>query len=45
MVGITAGDTVRVKVLFEDIDRSAPLFVTSTDESIVSVAAPASSTD
>jgi hypothetical protein len=42
MVGITAGDTVRIKVLWEDIDSAAPLAVTSSDTSIVSVEDPAS---
>ena len=37
MVGIAEGDTVRVKVLHEDIDAGAPLFVTSTDTGVVSV--------
>ena len=41
MVGITEGDTVRVKVLREDIDATAPLFATSTDTQVVRVIAPA----
>ncbi len=41
MVGITEGDTVRVKVLREDIDATAPLFATSTDTQVVRVVAPA----
>jgi len=41
MVGITTDDTVRIKVLREDLDASAPLFITSTDTSIVDVQAPA----
>jgi len=41
MAGIASGDTVRIKVLREDIDAGAPLFITSTDTSIVDVQAPA----
>jgi len=41
MVGITEGDTVRVKVAREDIDDTAPLFATSTDTQVVRVIAPA----
>jgi len=41
MVGITAGDTVRLKVRREDIDGTAKLFVTSTDDSVLSIVAPA----
>ncbi len=41
MVGITTGDTVRIKVLREDIDDTAPLFVSSTDTAILTVQAPA----
>ena len=41
MVGITEGDTVRVKVVREDIDDTAPLFATSTDTQVVRVIAPA----
>jgi len=37
MATMTEGDTVRVKVLREDIDDSAPLFVTSSDIGVVSV--------
>jgi hypothetical protein len=40
MVGITQGDTVRVKVLREDIEDGAPLFVTSTAPNIASVEDP-----
>jgi hypothetical protein len=40
MVGITEGDTVRIKVLREDIEDLAPLFVTSTDTAVVTVVAP-----
>jgi len=42
MVGITQGDTVRVKVLREDIDAGAPLTVTSTDPKIASIEDPPS---
>lgn len=41
MVGITEGDTVRVKVLREEIDATAPLFVTSTDNACIRIVAPA----
>lgn len=41
MVGITEGDTVRVKLLREDIDATAPLFATSTDTQCAEVMAPA----
>ena len=41
MVGITEGDTVRVKLLREDIDASAPLFATSSDTTVVDVISPA----
>jgi len=44
MVGITVGDTVRIKVLREDIENSAKLFVSSTDTSVAEVTAPASGT-
>jgi len=40
MVGITEGDTVRVKVLREDLDAAAPLAVTSTAPTICSVEDP-----
>ena len=40
MVGITQGDTVRIKVLREDIDAGAPLAVTSTAPNIASVEDP-----
>ncbi len=40
MVGITAGDTVHIKVRREDIDGTAKLFVTSSDTSVVTVTAP-----
>src|SRR4029453_14107754 len=39
MVTMTEGDTVRIKVVREDIDGTAPLFVTSSDTSIVTVSA------
>lgn len=41
MVGITEGDTVRIRLLREDIDAGAPLFITSTDTGVVRVIAPA----
>lgn len=40
MVGITEGDTVKVKVLREDIDSTAPLFATSTDPACADVVDP-----
>jgi hypothetical protein len=40
MVGITAGDTVRIQVRREDIDGQAKLFVTSSDPNIVAVVSP-----
>ena len=40
LVGITVGDTVRLKVVREDIDDAVPLFVTNTGAQI-RVAAPA----
>ena len=40
MVGITEGDTVRVKVTREDLDDGAPLFVTSTNPKVAAVAGP-----
>lgn len=40
MIGITEGDTVRVKLLREDIDDTAPLFATSTNTGIVEVVDP-----
>jgi hypothetical protein len=40
MVGITEGDTVRIKVLREDLDASAPLAVTSTAPNIASIEDP-----
>ncbi len=40
MVAVAAGDTIQVKVLREDIDAAAPLFVTSTDPSLAAVASP-----
>jgi hypothetical protein len=43
MVGITVGDTVRVKVVPEDIDAGAQLFVASTSPDIVRVEPPAQS--
>ncbi len=41
MVSLAAGDTVRIKVLREEIDSSAPLFITSSDRKIASVVEPA----
>ncbi|HBY59581.1 MAG TPA: hypothetical protein DEH78_07140, partial [Solibacterales bacterium] len=41
MCSLAAGDTIRVKVLREDIDSGTPLFVTSSKPSIVAVRAPA----
>src|SRR6266567_8343143 len=41
MVSVQEGDTVRVRVLHEDIDAGAPLFVTSTDPSIAAIAGSA----
>src|SRR6516164_5739786 len=41
MVGITAGDTVSVRVLREDLDDGAPLFVKSSNTSLVSIQSPA----
>ncbi len=38
MVSIQEGDTISVKVLREDIDASAPLFVTSTNPAMAAVA-------
>lgn len=35
VVGVPVGETVRLKVVREDIDASAPLFVTSTQERVV----------
>lgn len=40
MVSIAEGDTVRVKLLREDIDATAPLFLTTTDAACATVAAP-----
>src|SRR5205085_3141522 len=43
MASVTEGDTVRVKVLREDLDDTAPLFVTSTNPgaaAIVGAAGP-----
>jgi hypothetical protein len=37
MVSVTEGDTIRVKVLREDIDDTAQLFVTSTDPSAADI--------
>jgi hypothetical protein len=37
MVGVTEGDTVRVRVVREDVDGTAPLFVTSTDPSVADI--------
>lgn len=44
MVGVTVGDTVRVKVLREDLENSADLYVSSTNTSVIRVTAPASGT-
>lgn len=44
MVGITEGDTVRVKVRREDIDAGAALYATSSDETIVKVVDPVAGT-
>lgn len=41
MVTMTEADTVRIKVVREDIDASAPLFVTSSDTGVVTIAGPA----
>jgi hypothetical protein len=41
MIGITEGDTVRVKVRVEDLDAGAPLYVTSSDGSLARIVAPA----
>jgi hypothetical protein len=41
MVSIQEGDTVRVRVLREDIDAGAPLFVISSDPSIAEIVGPA----
>jgi hypothetical protein len=40
MAGVVVGDTVQMKVLREDIDDTAPLFVASTDTRLVRIAAP-----
>jgi hypothetical protein len=40
MVGITVGDTVKVKLLREDIDNSAPLHITSDKPNLVKVVSP-----
>ncbi|NLF32588.1 MAG: hypothetical protein GX591_17065 [Planctomycetes bacterium] len=41
MVSLAVGDTVRVKVLREDIEAAARLYVTSTDTDLVRVVHPA----
>jgi hypothetical protein len=41
MVSIREGDSIRVKVLREDIDSSAPLFVTSTNPKMVAISGSA----
>ena len=41
MVGLMAGSTVRVKVVREDIDATAPLFVTVEDPSKIEIVLPA----
>lgn len=40
MVSIATGDTVRVRLLREDIDATAPIFMTSTDTAVVEVVEP-----
>jgi len=42
MIGITAGQTVEMRVLREDIDGGAPVFITVTPADLIEVAAPAS---
>ncbi|HXB72166.1 MAG TPA: hypothetical protein VNY05_28270 [Candidatus Acidoferrales bacterium] len=37
MLSVTEGDTIRVKVLREDLDDTAPLFVTSTNPAAVAI--------
>jgi hypothetical protein len=41
MVSIQEGDSVRVRVLREDIDAGAPLFVNSTNTSVATIVGPA----
>ncbi len=41
-VAITEGDTIRVKVLREDIESTANLYVSSTDTSVIQVITPVS---
>jgi hypothetical protein len=41
VIGITAGQNVRIKILREDLDPTAPLFVTVTPPDLVQVVAPA----
>lgn len=41
MMSVREGDTIRVKVLHEDIDAAAALFVTSTNPAMVAIAGPA----
>lgn len=41
VMGVTAGETVRVKIVRVGLDHSSDLFVTSTNASIVSVESPA----
>jgi len=40
MVGMTVGDTVKVKLLREDIGNSAPLYITSDKPGLVEVVSP-----
>jgi len=40
MVGIRMGDTIRVKVLREDMENTGDLYVTSSDSNLVEVVAP-----
>jgi hypothetical protein len=45
MVSVQEGDTVKVKVLTEDIDDSVELFVTSTNSQMASISGPAALDD
>lgn len=38
MVSVTEGDTIRVKVVREDLDGTAPLFMSSTNPSVADIA-------
>jgi len=40
MVSVTEGDIIKLKVSREDIDESAPLYITSTDEKYAQVISP-----